>query len=1500
MTGEREMTQSFPSGRINVKVLVILVAVTALLMAGAAGGYKIRKRILANRALAAGKVAMEQQNWPEACKQLRLYLSKYPENTEMLARYAEANLAVRPTKSENFSAAMSAYRRLLRIRPGDERVSHELAKLYMRVGDANEAAHICNQRLEVASDDYEARLTLAKALAAQRQPDDATSRLEMLLEKRPQTPEAYSLLAGILQQEGAQRAVELASRLVSSGGSATSRPARELSRLVLDLGVQRNPDSALLLAQRARLMRLADEDTDVARKNLGAARKDLEAADALRPANPSVLFLLTEEWAEQPGDGLDRAAAELKAIEQLDAATLAKYGFQADELKLPRFSAEARLGLRKGARAEGVALADRALKELQDDSRLAFMPSAVDLYLADGRIDSARRTVEEYRQGVNAKVVISEAMRAAMRDTLTFLEAVLASAENKPYDVIDKIKPLAARKPDDQRIWRMLIPAYRATGQGQQALRALEECATRWPRDATFASELAKACMVQGRWSDALRYAQTAEQAEPNDLGATLLRLQARINVLLSGPLDSNAADQLERELAELSQDHPRVVEIRTMQAAINIRRARVDAAVAGLEKAVQECDRPLPAARQLAECYMLKNEPDKAIGTWKAAVEKNADVAAPRLALAELQLRIDRANDARATLEQAVATLGGDEKAKASMVFAQFLLLQNQRPQGIELLKQLAVERPADAAVRRTLLQIPEVLADTQQSQKLVDELKAIETDRSLPWRLEQARVWLRAADRANVKPEERQKELAAREQDITQILNQCIEAEPTWAQPVIVLGVAYETLGKDDRAEEAYRRLLQVQPGQIDVADRLIGLLLRQRRFTAAADILKQVPERLRDLTPFKRQRMSIAIGDGDLAAATKDARELVAADPKDAASRVMLARLLYADKKDTKEALKLLDEARALAPDLLSVVSTRAEILHAESRDPEALAVLDAEVKRRDDFATRLLRAQFYATTKQYDHAEADYVQLTKMKDASADGYELLGMFYANRGDLAKAIATWDAGLKANPEAVSLQRALARTLLLQPDAPMRDRGRALLDDLLTKLPNDTELLALRADVSLTEPEPGALVAASGDLEQALERAVQRNPGDLAVHLRLIQLARARGDVVKASDRVTRALGSIPGNPSLALMQAVIESDRNNTAGARELAESLRQRDPKNSAVRGFLVDLDMRTGQFDSALALNKEALDANPSDESAWVARARILNAKGQRAEAIRDLASFCKSESGRERLMPRLVLAELYRMADDFPASQSCIDEAAKLAPDGVEVFIARLQWFAAQKQYDRVRTLLAERHAKTPRDFRGLLVGAGILMASGDELNVREARKTFEHVTEAAPNLVDGLFGLAQACYVARDLEGTVVHYRRILQIVPYHSQALNDLAWILGEEMGKPQEALEYANKGVARYPKDPHLLDTRGVLLARLGRLAEAQQDLEGSRDLAADIPSTKARASLHLARVLAKRGDRKALERSLDLALKTDKEHRVFTDAERAEIAQLMPSR
>jgi tetratricopeptide (TPR) repeat protein len=151
----------------------------------------------------------------------------------------------------------------------------------------------------------------------------------------------------------------------------------------------------------------------------------------------------------------------------------------------------------------------------------------------------------------------------------------------------------------------------------------------------------------------------------------------------------------------------------------------------------------------------------------------------------------------------------------------------------------------------------------------------------------------------------------------------------------------------------------------------------------------------------------------------------------------------------------------------------------ILRADGQTTEAQKILDGYVAKREDFTAYQMRAAYLAREGQWERAEEDYRKLTSFadKDERVLGYQLLSNFYVSRRDPDKAGATLEEGLKADPNNPILERGLMGLLLQRPPGQGRERGIEILTSLEKRLPQDPELMRLRAMLLLESRTPESI---------------------------------------------------------------------------------------------------------------------------------------------------------------------------------------------------------------------------------------------------------------------------------------------------------------------------------------------------------------------------------------------------------------------------------------
>ncbi|CAA7618702.1 tetratricopeptide repeat protein [Magnetospirillum sp. SS-4] len=128
-----------------------------------------------------------------------------PSAAEIAALLDEAGLALR---TGDVDAAIRAYARVIRIDPGHVEARLAMARIRLRSGELHRALESCLAILEIDPRHIGARLETAEALRRLGRSEDAHAIHDLLLNEQPESPYAWTGLAGLLADEGHAAAAE--------------------------------------------------------------------------------------------------------------------------------------------------------------------------------------------------------------------------------------------------------------------------------------------------------------------------------------------------------------------------------------------------------------------------------------------------------------------------------------------------------------------------------------------------------------------------------------------------------------------------------------------------------------------------------------------------------------------------------------------------------------------------------------------------------------------------------------------------------------------------------------------------------------------------------------------------------------------------------------------------------------------------------------------------------------------------------------------------------------------------------------------------------------------------------------------------------------------------------------------------------------------------------------------------------------------------------------------
>jgi eukaryotic-like serine/threonine-protein kinase len=378
----------------------------------------------------------------------------------------------------------------------------------------------------------------------------------------------------------------------------------------------------------------------------------------------------------------------------------------------------------------------------------------------------------------------------------------------------------------------------------------------------------------------------------------------------------------------------------------------------------------------------------------------------------------------------------------------------------------------------------------------------------------------------------------------------------------------------------------------------------------------------------------------------------------------------------------------------------------------------------------------------------------------------------------------------------------------------------------------------LADRAREAAGAPDKSAELLRVGTDALALYSATE--PGwadrDDVARLPAAERERLRGEVGELAFLTARAAAQARRDAELAARlnalagenldpdaRPAVDAQRSELTGL-SAAELSRAVDDGGRAAFLRACDLAAR-GRHRDALPLATRFVAKNPDDFGGWYLKARCHDVLGQYEDAR---AAYATCAALRP-LSPRPLAARgnlAFRHTKDLDQAKADLDRALALDGNLVEARLTRALVLRGTRRYAEALADL-DRLAQDPdAPTRVYFVRAQVREAAGDKAGAaadraegmrREPRDPASFVTR----------GLERA---ANDPAAALADFRAAERLDPFDPDAMANQAWLLGEKMGRPADALAALDRLLAIYPDHPTGQGARAVLLARLGRTEEA----------------------------------------------------------------------
>ncbi len=593
------------------------------------------------------------------------------------------------------------------------------------------------------------------------------------------------------------------------------------------------------------------------------------------------------------------------------------------------------------------------------------------------------------------------------------------------------------------------------------------------------------------------------------------------------------------------------------------------------------------------------------------------------------------------------------------------------------------------------------------------------------------------------------------------------------------------------------------------------------------------------LRSVTEAKARIFALA---GDVAGAKGAFAALIGRLPKDVEARVRYGRFLAAT-GDGDEAERIF--LQAIRIDEVSLTPRRALVELWTDRG-DLTQDLAEQVRRmrivgNDDPVVLYAEGRLAALQGDLRTARERLEAAVAERPDDGDFLYALGIVLSRAGDLDAAVGVLERAVARVPESVPARDALSRARFSRAGELARvgrvRAARALLQETIRDEPQANaprlalaDLLRMTGEADLSESQIRGMLARDPDdvlARRMLATALARR-GRMAEAVReLLRVTEAEpeiwtgwaalsaaylelGDVPNAEATATRCRNAAPREPASlsATIQVLVTSERP-TEAARQVEAAIVAA-PEESLYRLMRAMLHAQAEEHEATVTAAAQALDLAPSlSQAARLAvnalrfglgeSERALEFATKRAERAPDVAdlAYLVGWLQAQRGDPGGALATLLPLAEAQPPHQAALASCAMI--------------------------LIEQRDTTAAR----ALLDAG--------LRVNPENSNF-HFMRAQAVLVDAL-AMGDATVEGASRRVALHSLERVIELVPWHHTARNNLAFILSAETETLGAALEHAERAVKEAPGHAPYADTLGTIQVKLGQLDEAIATFEGA---------------------------------------------------------------
>lgn len=694
-------------------------------------------------------------------------------------------------------------------------------------------------------------------------------------------------------------------------------------------------------------------------------------------------------------------------------------------------------------------------------------------------------------------------------------------------------------------------------------------------------------------------------------------------------------------------------------------------------------------------------------------------------------------------------------------------------------------------------------------------------------------------------------------------------LKIRPVYSDGWRELADVQRMMGDINESVASYRRALSERPNNVAALRGLAMSLDQQDHFRDALENLRLAAEYAANDRLTLSQYLAYEEEHGEPARSLARRQEIQLAVPQDMDNNRAIAILLARTGKKP-QAIQAIQELLQKNPDDLANLAAYVSVLVAIQEPDKAQKAIEDYLARRGDRAVAndwLLLAKFHLSQNQDEATLSAFRKAVAVEDKKTRpaSRELADLMF-DRGLFNDALEYYQALHEADPRDQRIAQRYIEALMRAKKIDLADQ---VLKRLLENHPNDATNWILA----------GMVARSRNDDEKALEsfrKATQLGTAKAMTHFQYAeQLSMSPGREKQAVEVLNKALERDPNLAPARLLMASLRLRQNDHREAIRELQFLLTQQPKLLQARMMLFNIYLNNDMTPQLLTFLDESAKLMPRD-SRWLRMQAREAVKQNRpddaekklrqaviiepklAENHYELAKLMLEGKRAADVQKMLEGGDVKPLAQMDPMLMGCL--AQSLADQGQktlakEAFLRALGLCRNLVQITSVADQMAQSLDLdlAIQSLESMAIGPVRLPVQLAIMGLEAGHNRFAQVLDRFKSLEPDLqqksderrFALrmqALALHRTSQFEQAKLAYQALLEADPDNVPNLNNLAYLLAQNLNQPQEAIKHAKKAAKLAPNDPQVLDTLGWTQFKAGQKGESLNTLSRSVEISA----------------------------------------------------------